>query len=239
MPDTPPARSEIPPAQYVKRPRVVLGLGVTLVVLVALVGLVIPARPLDVDLRWLEAMRDVQTRALQDVALVFNYLGRGLGRALSLGVIGVVLAVGRRWWALLAFAVAESVTPIANNLTKHLVDRPRPPGGLLQAAGSSFPSGHVAYAGATAVALVLLFTRPGAHRRVWWILAALAVAGMAWSRTYLQVHWLTDVVAGALLGVGITLVSFATTQLGVRDGAKLRVRSDGGQRQEQPGQGES
>ncbi len=136
-----------------------LGLGVALIVLVALVGAVIPARPLAVDLRWSDAMRDVQTRALQDVALVFNYLGRGLGRALSLGVIGVVLAVARRWWALLAFAVAESVTPIANTLTKHLVDRPRPPGGLLQATGSSFPSGHVAYGGATAVALVLLFTR--------------------------------------------------------------------------------
>ena len=210
-------------------------MGVALVALVALVGLVIPERPLAVDLRWSEAMRDIQTDALQSVALAFNYLGRGLGRALSLGVIGLVLALARRWWALLAFAVAESVTPLASNLTKHLADRPRPPGGLLQAAGSSFPSGHAAYAGATAVALVLLFTRPDPHRLVWWTLAALVTAGMAWSRTYLQVHWLTDAVAGALLGVGITLVTFAAAQLGLGDRAKLRVR----QRQAQPGQADS
>ena len=56
---------------------------------------------------------------------------------------------------------------------------------------------------------------------------------MAWSRTYLQVRSaFTDVVAGALLDVVVTLGSFATTQLGLRDGAELRVRSDGGQRQE-------
>jgi len=36
---------------------------------------------------------------------------------------------------------------------------------------------------------------------------------MAWSRTYLQLHWLSDVVAGALLGIGVTLVSFALVQL--------------------------
>jgi undecaprenyl-diphosphatase len=35
---------------------------------------------------------------------------------------------------------------------------------------------------------------------------------MAWSRTYLQVHWLSDAVAGAVLGIGITLLCFAAVQ---------------------------
>jgi undecaprenyl-diphosphatase len=35
---------------------------------------------------------------------------------------------------------------------------------------------------------------------------------MAWSRTYLQLHWLSDVVAGSLLGVGMALAVFGGTQ---------------------------
>src|SRR4029077_4484036 len=95
-----------------------------------------------------------------------------------------------------------------------------PSDGLVQPLGSSFPSGHAAYAGATCVALVVLFTLPG-RRRWWWTVAALGVVGMAWSRTYLQVHWLSDVVGGSLLGIGIALTVFGCAQHG------LRVRADG------------
>jgi membrane-associated phospholipid phosphatase len=84
---------------------------------------------------------------------------------------------------------------------------------MLHVPGPSVPSGHASYAGATAVAIVLLFSHPGTHRLIWWSLAGLAIAGMAWSRTYLQVHWLSDVLAGALLGIDIALASFATAQI--------------------------
>jgi undecaprenyl-diphosphatase len=84
---------------------------------------------------------------------------------------------------------------------------------MLHVPGPSFPSAHASYAGATAVALVLLFSHPGTHRLIWWSLAGLAIAGMVSSRTYLQVHWLSDVLAGALLGIGIALVSFAIAQI--------------------------
>jgi undecaprenyl-diphosphatase len=99
---------------------------------------------------------------------------------------------------------------------KYLVDRPRPPGAQIEPNGASFPSGHASYAGATTVALVLLFTTPGPRRLLWWALAALGIALMAWSRTYLQVHWLSDVLAGSTLGIGISLFVFGGTQLVAR-----------------------
>jgi undecaprenyl-diphosphatase len=198
--------------QFFRQPRTALISGAALIALVVLIGLVIPTGPLAIDQRWSEWLSDSSSNALHHLALVFNYLGRGLGRALSLTAIGLTLLLARRWRALLAFAATESLTPLLGNLLKHLVDRPRPPNAMLHANGSSFPSGHAAYAGATTVALVLLFTLPGRRLR-YWLLAALVTAGMAWSRTQLQVHWLSDAISGALLGVGVALVCFAGAQL--------------------------
>ena len=180
--------------------------------LVALLAVLVPAGPLGLDRSWSEAMHHLETPLLTDLALVFNWLGRGLGRAITLALVGVLLLRRLRRLALVAFAVAEGVTPLLSTLLKAMTDRSRPPDGLVHAAGASFPSGHAAYAGATCVALVLLFTTPGARRGWWWGLAALGVVVMAWSRTYLQVHWLTDVIAGALLGTGIALLVFAVAQ---------------------------
>ena len=127
--------------------------------------------------------------------------------------VGLVLLIGRRRAALLAFALAEALTPLLVNVIKLLVGRERPPDAMIEAHGSSYPSGHAAYAGATAVMLVLLFIPPGRLRRAGWVVAALLTAGMAWSRTYLQVHWLVDAVAGAALGVGVALLSLAAVQI--------------------------
>jgi undecaprenyl-diphosphatase len=181
--------------------------------LVVLIAILVPAGPLRVDRSWSEAMHNLETPLLTHLALAFNWLGRGLGRAIGLTLVGLLLVRRRRWLALAAFAVSESLAPLLSVLLKALIDRPRPPHGLIHAAGPSFPSGHATYAGATAVALVLLFTTPGARRRWWWTLASLGVLGMAWSRTYLQVHWLSDVIAGALLGTAISLLVFALAQL--------------------------
>jgi undecaprenyl-diphosphatase len=172
----------------------------------------VPTEPLAIDRWWSEAMQDLQTPLLKHLALAFNALGRGIGQALSLAAVGLVLSLARRWLALVAFALLETLTLLSSSLLKAAVGRPRPSGARIHPLSSAFPSGHAAYAGATCIALVLLFTAPGRRRRRWWILAALGIIGMAWSRTYLQVHWLSDVIGGSLLGVGIALLVLGGTQ---------------------------
>jgi membrane-associated phospholipid phosphatase len=200
--------------RFFSRPQPALWAGLALVALVGVVAALIPARPLAIDQHWSDAMRDIETGSLHDLALVFNYLGRGLGRALSLAAVGLVLILARRWRALVAFAATESLTPLSVNVLKQLIDRPRPPAAMIEATGSSFPSGHAAYAGATALSLLVLFTRPGTRaRRTWAPAAAAFVIGMVWSRTYLQVHWLSDAVSGAILGIGVALATFAAVQI--------------------------
>jgi membrane-associated phospholipid phosphatase len=207
------ARSPRRPEQFLAHPRPTLAAAAGLLAFVAILAVVLPADPLTLDRRWSELMLDTQTAALTHLALVFNALGHGLWRALTLAAVAVALLITRRWAALVAFALTETLTPLLVNLIKSLAQRPRPPAHMLTPHGSSFPSGHTAYAGATAVAIVLLFSKPERRRALWYIFAALGIAGMAWSRTYLQDHWLTDALAGAALGIALTLASFAAVQI--------------------------
>jgi undecaprenyl-diphosphatase len=197
---------------FVADPRRTLRLGVALVLLVLAAALLVPGGPSGIDSRWLEWMDSTRTDALTFLARGFDHLGRGIVRVVVPLAVGVVLVIARRWAGLIAFAITESLTPLLVNAIKGAVDRQRPAGALLTAYGSSFPSGHAAYAAATVVALVLLFTRADERRAVW-LFAALAAVGMGWSRTYLGVHWLSDVLAGSALGIGVALACFGATQL--------------------------
>ncbi len=87
------------------------------------------------------------------------------------------------------------------NLIKVMVDRDRPDVvHLVDAAGQSFPSGHSAAAASCWLAVALVVRR-WSRRSGWMVGIALAVAGLvALSRTMLGVHWLTDVVAGLIVG---------------------------------------
>src|SRR5262249_17001783 len=137
-------------------PRRTLSIGAALLGLVGLMAIVLAEGPLALDRHWSSAMHDLRTSFLTNVALVFNASGQGLGRLLSIAAVAVVLAVMRRWFALAVLLGVEAVTPLSSSALRAATGRPRPPDGLVHPMGSSFPSGHTAYAGATCVALVLL-----------------------------------------------------------------------------------
>jgi len=129
-------------------------------------------------------------------------------------VIGLQQFITHRKKALPLFLATTVVLAVVlGNVIKTLVHRARPDVDRLVAAhGSSFPSGHTTAAAATYAALALLFGR-NRSRKVQALLvgvaAAIAVA-VAASRVLLGVHWLTDVIAGLLLGWGcFALVSIA------------------------------
>jgi undecaprenyl-diphosphatase len=158
----------------------------------------------DVFLRWMVSLR---TWWLTPVAMLFNLLGVTYVMApIRLGIV-VWLAIQRRWWHLAAFVSAIVVSEISIGVLKALYDRPRAPGSLVETSSSSFPSGHAVAASATAVAAVIALFPEGSRRYRWGAAAVAFSSVMGLSRTYLGAHWLSDAVAGVLLGTSIALGS--------------------------------
>jgi len=100
------------------------------------------------------------------------------------------------WLAAPAFAL------LLTWMLGYLLDMPKPPAATA-VAGFSFPSATVTLATAVYGFFAVLIARelPG-RGRVWpYVIAALAVALLGFSRLYLGAHWLSDVLAGILLGL--------------------------------------
>jgi membrane-associated phospholipid phosphatase len=166
------------------------------------------------DDRFLREMVSNRTEPFTDIAKVFDVVGGFAILTAVRALVSVYLALRRRWWHLSAFLLAVVASEALIGPMKALYDRPRPPASLVlvHTTGSSFPSGHAVAASATAVALVLALFPAGPHRWGWGVAAALFSFVMAISRAYLAAHWLSDAVAGTLLGVTLALGSALIVQ---------------------------
>jgi undecaprenyl-diphosphatase len=160
--------------------------------------------------RWDEALADWSSQHASARSTGFWKTVTRLGSALVL--IPVMSAVAlvdwrrRRDARTVAFlAVVGAGGTMVNNLVKLTVDRDRPlVVHLVDAAGQSFPSGHSAAAASCWLAVALVarrWSRQSVLRSASMVLAAVTVAcTVALSRVMLGVHWLTDVVAGVVVG---------------------------------------
>ena len=156
----------------------------------------------DAFLRWIVSLR---IGWLTVVAHVFNLIGLTYVMApIRLGIAGW-LAIRRRWWHFAAFVSAILVSEVAIGTLKALYDRPRALGSLVETSNASFPSGHAVAASVTAVAAVIALVPEGPRRYRWGAAAVGFSFLMGLSRTYLGAHWLSDAIAGVLLGTTVAL----------------------------------
>lgn len=151
-----------------------------------------------------EWMVNHRSGALDQIAVAVTDLGSPVATAL-LGVIcGVIVSWRARSVIPGAIVVGTvGVAALAGTALKALVDRERPPSSiqLLLETDPSFPSGHVTGTAALVgmVVLVVSLHRTPAAKRLLMLFAAAVTVIVALTRLYLGVHWLTDVVAGAIL----------------------------------------
>ncbi|PZQ89595.1 MAG: hypothetical protein DI534_07255 [Leifsonia xyli] len=186
----------------ISRRRYVIAGGVLVALTLALGVLIVLRDTVRLDEAWMSEVLEWRDPLGERISLVFDFLGGGWFAifAVPLGV-GAAFVLARRPWSALVFVLVSALTAVICQLLKALFDRARPEQILLPLDNGAFPSGHVANAAVIAVGLGLLLGR------VWvWVLGALYVVAMSFSRTYLGAHWLTDTLGGALLGAGVALL---------------------------------
>lgn len=140
----------------------------------------------------------------------------------------VAVAVVALWWRgarrlALWVAGASLLGSLLQQGVKTAVDRDRPrwPEPVDTAHFSAFPSGHAMTAVVSCGLLLWVLRLYGAGPMLWAGAvgtAVVSVAGVAVTRLYLGVHWLSDVVGGALLGVAV--VAFAVAGYAWRAGRR-------------------
>lgn len=160
-----------------------------------------------------EALR---TPALDVIARALAVIGDTAGVASATFVAAAALAGSGRRRDAVFVAATVAAGFAASSLLKALVDRARPAGFALGPVpdSASFPSGHVVaaacLAGALAVIVWVRYDTTPRQRALALVIAVAWVLLMAVSRVYLGVHFVSDVVAGALLGTAVVAVSAAT-----------------------------
>jgi membrane-associated phospholipid phosphatase len=160
-----------------------------------------------IDDSWLRLNVASRSAPVTVVAKFFNLLGLVYVTLPVRIAIAGYLALRRRWWHFAAFVAAIVLSEALIGTLKGIYDRARPPGSLVATSGASFPSGHSIAASVTIVAAVIALVPPG-RRRAWWGAGAVAFSAlMALSRAYLGAHWLSDAIAGVLLGTSCALLA--------------------------------
>ncbi|MEV4359274.1 phosphatase PAP2 family protein [Nonomuraea sp. NPDC004186] len=132
----------------------------------------------------------------------------------ALTVIAAIVfrLVYRRWRESIFIVAAVWSQSLIFLATTEAVGRHRPPVRHIDPAPptSSFPSGHVSAAVAFYCGMALVLTthvRNRALQVLIWVLGIAAPLAVGLSRLYRGMHFLTDVVCGALLGVGCVVMA--------------------------------
>lgn len=177
--------------------------------------------PFAVDVWWNQLFAAAPSQPVYVFALVMDAVGGHLTAVLIVPLLGALaLFLSRRRWSAVYFLAASVGSALFVQVVKHTFGRARPEDILILSDYGSFPSGHTANAATIAVVAAVLFPRAWVR-----VVGVAWVVLMAFSRTYLHAHWLSDTVGGALIGAGAALIfAAAFSRLRARDEDRLMIR---------------
>ncbi|MDQ3985649.1 MAG: phosphatase PAP2 family protein [Actinomycetota bacterium] len=177
----------------------------------------------------LEYLVERRTGVWNDVMRKVTFFGGSVVATVALAgaaVAGFAATRNPRWPAFFVGSLAGGLElPM---LLKEIVGRPRPQlAPLYDVSTNAFPSGHATAAAVIFGAIGFALTRNLPSRALVvtvWVVAILAAAAVGLSRSYLGVHWPTDVVAGWGLGVFWIVIVAAAVRPSRRPEVILRTQ---------------
>jgi undecaprenyl-diphosphatase len=175
-------------------------------------------------------MRDAHTRLprfVDALVLAVPWFGTNVTILPGVAIASFVLAKRRRRDLIAVLIVAAVGNYVIAFLLKYALNRPRPT--LFTARGEytgpSYPSGHAMLATSVLFVVAYLLRRERGWQWPYYVVFAFGLVTI-YSRLYLGVHWPTDVLAGAVLGViwlaAMLLAMDAHTNELVRFGRRTR-----------------
>ena len=156
-----------------------------------------------IDNRVISFMESIRTPALTDAVIFITNFGSSKSTIIAVLTIILFLLLRKSFRAALFYFIATAGALGLHITFKSLVERPRPPMRIVNELFYSFPSGHATMSTTLAVITYAVFA-PLLNR---WQKKLLLVAAIAWpiligfTRTYLAVHYLSDVVGGMMLAL--------------------------------------
>jgi undecaprenyl-diphosphatase len=169
----------------------------------------------------------VDTIRFESITTFFIWI-TNIATPVNLFIISVALTVyfayKHRWYYELLLPLALIGGTISTILIKYLVEQERPVFSLIRVYDFSFPSGHATLSTIFFLLMIYFFYKKIERRwlRILYVSVNIfALVLVSFSRIYLDVHWLSDVVAGFALGV--FWVSLAMILLEVFKVMELRI----------------
>ncbi|GGN01074.1 hypothetical protein GCM10009721_30330 [Terrabacter tumescens] len=173
-----------------------------------------------VDQPVLDAAITLRSPGLDSAVTAFTDVGGPVGMPILALVAVAVLTWRRRRWTPIVLTLIAAAGSLAMTIVgKGFVDRARPPADLAVPpleVSASFPSGHTLNATVLTtviVYLILIETTAARQRTLTITLGTLFVLAMGLSRVFLGHHWLTDVLAGWLIGLAWALAVITAHRL--------------------------
>jgi len=140
---------------------------------------------------------------LNKIVIFITHLNGVVGSAILSFMLFTYLAY-RKWYKDLRFYLFSFLgASLLFTVIKNIVERARPQSDLIDVINYSFPSGHSTMAMAMAAACYFIFVPKMASAEKRSLLLAAAIVWpllIAFTRVYLNVHWLSDTLAGLSLG---------------------------------------